>query len=74
VEKAKIHGRDAFASAEHAQQTGRELGRILDQFDASRECREVTCLYNSVNWWLEELIDSPEEVDFEGEERGDFFL
>jgi sulfatase maturation enzyme AslB (radical SAM superfamily) len=74
VEKAKIHGRDAFAGPEQAGQTGRELGRILDQFDASRECAEVTCLYNSVNWWLQELIDSPEEVAFEGEERGDFFL
>ena len=45
-------------------------------FDASHECRNVTCIYNSVNWWLEKLIEDPrEDVRVEiGEERADFFL
>ena len=30
---------------------------ILDRFDASHECREVTCLYNGANWWLERAVD-----------------
>jgi hypothetical protein len=75
VEKAKVDAKDAYRGEQRAQQTGRELGRILDQFDASHECREVTCLYNSVNWWLEKLIHDPGEPQIEpSEDRGDFFL
>ena len=29
---------------------------MLEGFDASTECREVTCLYNHANWWIEGLI------------------
>ncbi len=27
------------------------------------ECREVTCLYNHVNWWIEDLIRNPDKLD-----------
>ena len=38
----------------------------MDRFDASHECREVTCLYNSTNWWLEKMIEDPRnEVEIE---------
>ena len=48
----------------------------IDRFDASHECREVTCLYNGVNWWLEKLVHDPTaEVEIEpSDERGDYFL
>ena len=48
----------------------------MDRFDASHECREVTCLYNSVNWWLEKMVEDPrDEVAIEpSAERNDFFL
>jgi hypothetical protein len=75
VEKARIDTKDAYRGDARAGQTARELTRILDQFDASVECREVTCLYHSVNWWLEELIHDPRAPELEsGEDRGDFFL
>ena len=46
----------------------------MDEFDASRNCREVTCLYNSVNWWLEKRVnDSGDAAEVESEPR-DFFL
>ncbi len=75
VEKAKIDARDAYRDGPRAQKTGRELARVLDQFDASHECREVTCLYNSVNWWIDELIRDPSAPELEvSEDRGDWFL
>lgn len=76
VERAKIAGRDAFADGERMQRSGRAFAALLDRFDASRECREVTCLYNGVNWWLEKMIDDPREaVEFPvGDERLDHFL
>jgi pyruvate-formate lyase-activating enzyme len=76
VEKARISGPNAYRDADELRATGTELNRILDRFDASKECREVTCLYNGVNWWLEKLLQEP-HLDIEaelGEERGDYFL
>ena len=76
VEKARVAGPDAFANDGTARRTGAALTALMDRFDASRECAEVTCLYNGVNWWLEKLVQEPgAEVALEpGDERDDFFL
>ncbi len=76
VEKARIAGADAWRDARAADQAGAALAGLLDRFDASAECREVTCLYNPVNWWLEKMIEDPREdlVIEPGDERLDFFL
>jgi hypothetical protein len=76
VERARISGRDAFADPERARGAGRALASLLERFDASEACREVTCLYNGVNWWLEKMIEDP-RGDVEqppGDERLDHFL
>jgi len=76
VEKARLGDRDAYAGDEAAEATGRRLALSIDAFDASRECREVTCLYNSVNWWLEKRVNAPGDTA-EGEvadEPLDLFL
>jgi pyruvate-formate lyase-activating enzyme len=76
VAKARIAGPDAYKDAETAKATAQGLLQILDQFDAAHECREVTCLYNGANWWIEKMIADPESpLDFEGaDERQDWFL
>jgi organic radical activating enzyme len=76
VEKARVGDVDAYANAAMARLTAGQLSDLMDRFDASVECREVTCLYNGVNWWLEKMIEDPrEEIEFEsGDERNDFFL
>jgi organic radical activating enzyme len=76
VEKARVGGKDAYADAAMALLAGRQLADLMDRFDASRECAEVTCLYNGVNWWLEKMIEDPrEEIVIEpGDERYDWFL
>jgi organic radical activating enzyme len=76
VEKARVGGVDAYADATMAKLTAGQLSALMDRFDASIECREVTCLYNGVNWWLEKMIEDPrEEIEIEpGDERNDFFL
>ena len=73
VEKAKIAEADGFGTPEKAAETTAALAGILDSFDASHECREVTCLYNRVNWWLEETIASGEAIE-PSPERRDYFL
>lgn len=73
VEKAKLGGKELWqvpAAAQHA------TAKLLADFDASHECREVTCLYNSTNWWLEELIEAGKPLPQEAPapEARDWFL
>jgi hypothetical protein len=76
VEKARVGAADAYADAGMAKLTAGQLGDLMDRFDASHECREVTCLYNGVNWWLEKMIEDPRDTFAiePGDERFDFFL
>lgn len=73
VEKARLAEKGAYADPERAAATGEELTDLLARFDASHECREVTCLYHDVNWWLEERIAGEDPLE-PGDERGDHFL
>lgn len=73
VPKAQLGGKDLWqvpAAGQH------QTARILDGFDASHECREVTCLYNSTNWWLEEMITAGAEppAAAPSSEQRDWFL
>jgi len=74
VEKARLGDSAAWAGAAAAAKTGAELAHMIDSFDASRECSNVTCLYNGANWWLEKLILNPREEIATDAKRIDFFL
>ena len=76
VEKAKFGSADAWSDDTMAGFTAGQLADLIDRFDASVECRNVTCLYNGVNWWLEKQVEQPADaIDIEaGEERLDSFL
>ncbi len=74
--KGRVAEKDAFAGSAALAQTGEALAQSIVQFDAHHECREVVCLYNSVNWFIEELVTGDRDLD-ELEaiaDRGDFFL
>ena len=73
VQKAMLGGKELWAvpaAAQHA------TAKILGSFDASHECREVTCLYNSTNWWLEEMVGSTASLPQQApaQEQQDWFL
>jgi organic radical activating enzyme len=76
VEKARIGDKHAWAddAAVAASQEG--TAKLIQSFDAAHECREVTCLYNNANWFIEDLIRHPEKLDemVPVEEREDWFL
>ena len=76
VDRARIAAKDAYRDVAAVGATNRGLAVILDGFDASAECREVTCLYNEVNWWLEGLVKGDALLDdvAAGVERFDYFL
>lgn len=74
--RALIGPRNGYKDAAACEQTIAKTGDLIQRFDASHECREVTCLYNSVNWKLQELIDHPEKLHelTATAERGDYYL
>jgi MoaA/NifB/PqqE/SkfB family radical SAM enzyme len=76
VPAAKIADASGYRDAEACQQTAKDLGHMILRFDAAHQCNQVTCLYNSVNWWLEELIEQPEKLAAlpQSEDRGDYYL
>ncbi|MFK5954816.1 MAG: radical SAM protein [Planctomycetota bacterium] len=54
VHKARIGDKASWANASAMQGTA----EILNRFDASKECAEVTCLYHSVNHFLEGIVSA----------------
>ncbi|MBN2489667.1 MAG: hypothetical protein JXQ29_02315, partial [Planctomycetes bacterium] len=81
VYRNQAHGRigpaDAYADRTCTAAARASAGALLGSFDASIECREVTCLYNHVNRWLDDLSAHPEKLDgLEGRPQpvSDFFL
>jgi hypothetical protein len=67
VYRNQPHGRvgekEAYAAQENYDSTRANTAGLIDTFDAHHQCREVTCLYNHVNWWMEDLIERPEKLD-----------
>ena len=67
VYRNQPHGRlgnkEAYASEESFDETRKRTAELIDSFDASEQCKEVACLYNHANWWMESLVRNPEALD-----------
>ncbi len=76
VPQALLGGKHEYDGEELFQETQKNTLRLIEAFDASRECRDVTCLYNHANWFIEDLINHPEKLETlsASEERHDYFL
>lgn len=74
VAKARIDERSAFDGEEGARRTAARTAAMLDTFDATAECREVTCLYHDANWWIEQAIEDPRTLGEALPDAGDYFL
>jgi molybdenum cofactor biosynthesis enzyme MoaA len=59
----RVGGNDAYATLEVFEKTRTGTATLIRSFDAAEQCKEVTCLYNHVNWWIEDLIQHPEKLD-----------
>ena len=74
AQKGRLAGPAGYASPEAAAATAGSVAGALDRFDASHECREVTCLYNGANWWIEHAVAGGGDVGPPEAEREDWFL
>jgi hypothetical protein len=74
-DKAKLGDKNSYTNSQKLEQTLSQTAKSILSFNAQEECKEITCLYNHVNWWIEDLIAHPENLDslqFEGEQ--DYFF
>lgn len=55
--------KDGYADAEGYASVRETCTSMIHNFNATEECKDVTCLYNNVNWWFEDLIQHPEKLD-----------
>ena len=75
VPKAKLGDKHSYSTVDAVRSAADSTENILERFDASHECAEVTCLYHQVNWWIENAIKSGDDGELgAGEERYDYFL
>lgn len=73
----KVGPKGAYNTTEDYDETRKTTGGLIKSFDAHHQCREVACLYNHANWWIESLIDEPAKLDqleAVAMETPDFFL
>lgn len=59
----KVGPKVAYATKDDYDTTRATTGDLIKSFDANYQCREVACLYNHANWWIEDLIAHPEKLD-----------
>ncbi|MCE9547566.1 MAG: hypothetical protein K8T25_19020, partial [Planctomycetia bacterium] len=71
-----ITDRRGYRDTEQVGQTQRKLGEMILRFDAAHQCGNVTCLYNTTNWWIQKLVDNPAQAAAltAAPDRGDYFL
>ena len=76
VPQALLGEKHGYASAQGVEAVQRNTLRLIDAFDATQECKDVTCLYNHANWFIEDLINFPEKLESldSSFDRNDFFL
>ena len=76
VPQALLGEKHAYATDNDFSATQRNTLRLIEAFDATSECKDVTCLYNHANWFIEDLINHPKKLDEldSSFDRDDYFL
>jgi MoaA/NifB/PqqE/SkfB family radical SAM enzyme len=62
VKEARVGDPDGYLSEEKLEESLKKTAQSILTFDAKEECKEVGCFYHHTNWWLEEFIQSKEDI------------
>ncbi|MEM9622362.1 MAG: radical SAM protein [Pseudomonadota bacterium] len=76
-EHGLLGDKNAMADVDAYDATRGTAANLIRNFNATKNCEKVTCLYNDVNWLIEGLIDNPEALDqlvFDSDAEPDYFL
>ena len=76
VSQATIGDKNAYSDEKLSANTTFNTLKLIDKFNATKECKDVTCLYNHANWFIEDLIKNPHKLDeLEAkEDRKDYYF
>jgi MoaA/NifB/PqqE/SkfB family radical SAM enzyme len=75
VEEARIGDPDGYLSEKKLKESLKRTAQSILTYDAEEECKEVGCFYHRTNWWLEEFIQSKEDIcKIEKVKNDNFFL
>jgi len=76
VPQATIGTKNAYVDSNSASEATFNTLKLIDKFDARKECKDVTCLYNHANWFIEDLINNPDKLNNleSRKDRKDYYL
>lgn len=76
VPQALLGDKHSYSTNDGLESTQKNTLRLIEAFDATEECKDVTCLYNHANWFIENLIRHPEKLESldSSFDRNDYFL
>lgn len=61
--KALIAPKEGYISHQDHEETLAKNRQLMSKFDASKECKDIVCFYNRLNWWIEDFINSGRDVN-----------
>ena len=61
VSKARIGSKRAY-DKNNFLETSKQMINVTNKFDASKICKNVVCLYNEANWFIENKIQNKEKL------------
>ncbi len=75
-EHGLLGDKNAMADVQAYDATRGVAADLIRDFNATKNCEKVTCLYNDVNWLIEGLIENPEALDqlTDNNDTPDYFL
>jgi len=74
--KAYLLDTEQNFSKKYCRQMQTKLCERVENFDAAKECAQVSCIYNDFNWFVEKLIRNPDKLNKLQPlgDYGDYFL
>lgn len=65
IELAKVGDKNSYSEERTFKNTAENTIKVINNFDASKICKDVVCLYNDANWYIDDLIKNNKNLELE---------
>lgn len=65
IELAKVGDKNSYSDQQSFKNTAKNTIKVINEFDASKICKDVVCLYNDANWFIDDLINNNKNLELE---------
>jgi wyosine [tRNA(Phe)-imidazoG37] synthetase (radical SAM superfamily) len=62
---AKVGDKNSYSDGKSFKNTAEKTIKVINDFDASKICKDVVCLYNDANWFIDDLINKNKNLELE---------